>query len=47
MKCETCNPDQAGLIPPPPKEVLGEGRLPFFIRRIGPPVQRRAIDENH
>jgi transposase len=45
MKFQTYNPDQAELLPPSVREVLGEGHLCFFVRRVGARLDLSGIEQ--
>ena len=45
MKFLTYNPDQVELLPPRVREVLGEGHLCFFLRRVVERLDLRAIEQ--
>ena len=45
MKFQTYSPDQAELLPPSVREVLGEGHLCFFVRRVVGRLDLRGIEQ--
>ena len=45
MKFQTYSPDQAELLPPSVREVLGEGHLCFFVRRVVGRLELSGIEQ--
>ena len=45
MKFQTYSPDQAELLPPSVREVLGEGHLCFFVRRVVARLNLSGIEQ--
>ena len=45
MKFQTYSPDQAELLPPSVREVLGEGHLCFFVRRVVARLDLSGIEQ--
>lgn len=47
MKFLTYNPEQIELLPPRVREVLGEGHLCFFLRRVVAGRDLRAFERDY